>query len=93
MALHQLGQAPLQVLNLTGQLPDPLSQQTQGDARGLLHGLPLTVATLTFIELRTYADQGRSPQSGQLLAQVGICGDQNGLERCAGTETLRSEIS
>ncbi|WP_405845535.1 hypothetical protein OG528_31965 [Streptomyces platensis] len=76
MTHHQPRQGPLQVTNLPRQLIDPLGQQAQDDAGGLPDGILRVNVSLTIAELRASPDQGRSLQTGQLLAQIRIGGNQ-----------------
>ncbi|QEV56057.1 hypothetical protein CP981_34610 [Streptomyces platensis] len=70
MALHQSGQAPLQIKNLPAQLIDPLGQQAQGGAGSLPDGILHAVVILTIVELRASSDQGRSLQAGSSNAST-----------------------
>ncbi|WP_262371147.1 hypothetical protein [Streptomyces sp. WAC01526] len=69
MAFHEPGQAAFQVLDLLGELPDPLGRQTQGNAGGLQHRLFTVLVVLAAVREPRAGAEEFSPPARQSRAR------------------------
>ncbi|WP_330478994.1 hypothetical protein OG301_31310 [Streptomyces platensis] len=81
MAFREQSQAAFQVLDLLGELPDSVGQQTQGDASGLQHRLSTAPVVPDVVgEPCAGTEEFRVAQPSQLFPQIRVGGNQDSLE-------------
>ncbi|MET7899314.1 hypothetical protein [Streptomyces mirabilis] len=81
MAFHEPGQTSIHLLDLLGELADPVSQPTQRDPNGLQYRLLADLFLAARVgKPRTGTEEFGIAQSGQLFPQGGVSSNEDGLE-------------